>query len=88
MDDLDELRQELAELRTRFGFISNAADHLEDMPHRITELEQENRALRIMVENVLTRLVKVERSLAAPGIVPQQHENATHSSAARASASW
>jgi hypothetical protein len=42
-------------------------------------LEQENRALRIMGENVLTSLVKVERTVNAPGIVPQQHETATHS---------
>src|SRR5262245_46805114 len=75
MDDVEALQQELAELRTRFGLISNATDQLENMPRRITELEQENRALRIMVENVLARLVKVERAVHAPGLVPQQQES-------------
>lgn len=76
MDEIEALQQEVAELRTKFAAISHAADSLENMPRRITELEQENRALRLNVENVLLRLVKVERAISAPGIVPQQHARA------------
>jgi prefoldin subunit 5 len=77
-DDLEALRDELDDLRATLAAIrSNITQH-EDTPRRLTEVEQENRALRFLVENILTRLVKVERTVNAPGIVPQQDETVRH----------
>ena len=75
MDDLQTLQDELDHLKATFEVIRGNIARVEDMPRAMTELQQENRALRLMLENVLTRLVKVERTVNAPGLVPQQQEN-------------
>jgi hypothetical protein len=47
MDDLQAVRDELDQLQVTFELIRGNIARVEDMPRAITELQQENRALRL-----------------------------------------